>query len=366
MPQTEITWKIEPHTEIKHEILKRYLQAWLPIISKFGRANYIDGFAGPGKYSNGEDGSPLIAIKSLIQHKLRTNINAQFNFIFIEEDRDRCNHLKNEISKLDAPNDIKCKVHIECGLFEDKLNEILDTIQNNHSKIAPTFVFIDPFGIKGISLNLIKRIMSQKSCEVLINFMYEELNRFITLPQNESHIKSLFGEDIEWRKVKQITNPKERHLFLTSLYQKQLTNCCNIKHVKTFKMKNKFNKEDYVLFFCSNNDLGLIKMKEAMWKADNSGSFSFSDASYDPQQTTLFQKEPSYNQLKSLILQNFKGKEVKIEDLINFVRFETPFLESHLKKPILLPMESSEKIEIKFENKRKKGTYPNGTIIHFK
>ena len=366
MSKTEITWNIEPHTEIKHEILSRYLQAWLPIISKFGRANYVDGFAGPGKYSNGEDGSPIIAIKSLINHKLRTNMNAQFNFIFIEENNNRCNHLKNELSKLIIPKEVKCKIAIECGSFEDKLNEILDTLEKNNSRLAPTFVFIDPFGIKGVPLDVVKRIMSQKSCEVLINFMYEEINRFITLPQNEEHIKSLFGEDIEWRKVRQINNPKERYLFLTSLYQKQLTSCCGIEYIKTFKMVNKFNKEDYVLFFCSNKDLGLIKMKEAMWRADNSGNFSFSDATYNPKQMTLYEKEPNYRQLKNLILQKFKGRKIKIDEIINFVRFETPFLESHLKKPILLPMENNEEIEVIFERKRKSGTYPNGTIICFK
>ena len=53
------TWPIEPHTKAKHEILRRYWQAWLPIITKLGsRVLYIDGFAGPGRYEGGEDGSP--------------------------------------------------------------------------------------------------------------------------------------------------------------------------------------------------------------------------------------------------------------------------------------------------------------------
>jgi len=67
------TWDAEPHTEAKHEILKKYLQAWIPIISRFGKANYIDGFAGPGIYNNGKKGSPLIAIQSLL---LSANLSA--------------------------------------------------------------------------------------------------------------------------------------------------------------------------------------------------------------------------------------------------------------------------------------------------
>ncbi|MFX1535706.1 MAG: three-Cys-motif partner protein TcmP [Promethearchaeota archaeon] len=49
-------WPIESHTEAKHAILKKYLNAWLPIITRWnGRVIYIDGFAGPGEYTNGEE-----------------------------------------------------------------------------------------------------------------------------------------------------------------------------------------------------------------------------------------------------------------------------------------------------------------------
>ncbi|MHA1469795.1 MAG: three-Cys-motif partner protein TcmP, partial [Candidatus Asgardarchaeia archaeon] len=73
---------IEPHTQAKHEILKRYLQAWYPILSKFnGRILYIDGFAGPGEYSNGELGSPIIAINEAKNHTLKLNTEILLLFI---------------------------------------------------------------------------------------------------------------------------------------------------------------------------------------------------------------------------------------------------------------------------------------------
>jgi len=41
-----------------------------------GRRNkrilFIDGFAGPGEYTKGEEGSPIIAMRSLTEHQLRT------------------------------------------------------------------------------------------------------------------------------------------------------------------------------------------------------------------------------------------------------------------------------------------------------
>lgn len=47
----ETVWEMEPHTQAKHEILRGYLSAWLPIMSKYNeRLVYVDGFAGPGVY----------------------------------------------------------------------------------------------------------------------------------------------------------------------------------------------------------------------------------------------------------------------------------------------------------------------------
>ena len=54
-------WPLEPHTKAKHLILRLYLDAWLPIMATYnGRIVFLDGFAGPGRYTGGEDGSLLV------------------------------------------------------------------------------------------------------------------------------------------------------------------------------------------------------------------------------------------------------------------------------------------------------------------
>jgi hypothetical protein len=91
-----VYWEIEPHTEVKHTILKEYLNAWLPILTNHQirtRKNdiiYIDGFAGPGKYQDGTKGSPIIAIDCLLGHYqnlIRTGVN--FHYFFIEQHKER-------------------------------------------------------------------------------------------------------------------------------------------------------------------------------------------------------------------------------------------------------------------------------------
>lgn len=80
---TETVWRIEAHTKAKHRILRGHLDARLPIMSaNNGRLVYIDGFAGPGVYADGEPGSPIIALKSFLEHKYgkRSRLNS---YIFL-------------------------------------------------------------------------------------------------------------------------------------------------------------------------------------------------------------------------------------------------------------------------------------------
>ncbi|MFN7938338.1 MAG: three-Cys-motif partner protein TcmP [Bryobacteraceae bacterium] len=68
----ETIWQIEPHTSAKHQILRKYLDAWLPILGTYNlRVVYVDGFAGPGKYTGGEPGSPIVALQAALTHEAK-------------------------------------------------------------------------------------------------------------------------------------------------------------------------------------------------------------------------------------------------------------------------------------------------------
>ena|SRR5438094_3570688 len=93
-------WPLEPHTRGKHLVLKFYLDAWLPILgTRSGRILFIDGFAGPGEYSGGEAGSPMIALNAFTTHTARSKIEAEVVFFFIEKDADRAAHLKKLVAE---------------------------------------------------------------------------------------------------------------------------------------------------------------------------------------------------------------------------------------------------------------------------
>lgn len=190
-PETTV-WDLEPHTRAKHEILKRYLQAWTPILTqgRFPEIMYIDGFAGPGRYSQGEDGSPVIALKAALPWAKRTG--AIIRFLFIERDRDRAQVLRECVGEINPPSNLQ--VEIAGGVtFEKAFGDTLNSYKARGASLPPTFAFIDPFGWTGVPFSAVKTIMKHRSCEVLITFMYEEINRFISNPDQEENFDALFG-----------------------------------------------------------------------------------------------------------------------------------------------------------------------------
>jgi len=144
---TNKTWKIKPHTQAKLQILRAYLQAWFPILSqgREERVVYIDGFAGPGRYEGGEEGSPIIAVRAVLNQPLL--YSARIDFHFVEADPAVSAHLRGELSALEPqlrgrPR-LNVKVHDgEFAAIYPKISSYLGSRDN----IVPTFALIDPFG----------------------------------------------------------------------------------------------------------------------------------------------------------------------------------------------------------------------------
>lgn len=347
-------WELEPHTASKHEILRRYLQAWAPILSQgnFPHLVFVDGFAGPGRYARGEEGSPLIAITAVIEQP--RPIKAKVDFHFIELDKERSDHLATEIEALRIPSNVTTKIHGGRS-FQDVFPEVWDSYAPRPGRSRPpTFVFIDPFGFK-IPFSYVAKVLRAQSCEVLITFMFEEINRFLSQGQQPDNFDDLFGCR-DWREGINFKLPSARVKFLHDLYQRQLTQVAGAQFVRSFSMRNERNTMDYFLFFGTNNELGLKKMKEAMWRVDESGTYTFSDAT-DPNQSVLFSAEPDRQLLTRLILDKFAGVETTPSEIEHFVVRHTPFRETHYKKVLQSLEETDKLIAINPPTKRRRGTY---------
>ena len=357
----ETIWNIKPHTKAKHEILRRYLGAWFPILAKYnGRIIYIDGFCGPGRYRDGEPGSPIIALDVARNH--RQNMRAELVFYFIDERQDRIDHLEEEVDGIDRPSNYRLEV--KCREFANELKEILDGLEARSLHLAPIFAFIDPFGFKGIPFDLVERLLRQDGCETFITFMIDSINRFLEHPEESvrNHIIEAFGTD-ECLRVG--GSGEDRRVALRALYQKKLNTIA--KFVRYFEMRDRNDEPIYYLFFASNHRLGHVKMKEAMWRVDPDGEFRFSDAT-NPYQTALFEIDNT-PMLADTIYDQFRGR-IRVRGIVvrMFVEDETAFLDKH-KKLALAKLEAEGRLyveDLKSDGKKRRaGSYPDDVIINF-
>ncbi len=137
-------WACPPHTKAKHDMLARYLDGWYPIMSSWnGRIVFLDGFAGRGRYTDGSEGSPIIALKRLIHHRSFPQLShREFVFFFIEANPDNAASLQREVAALKeacAPWPPNIKEFVINEKFDQTASMMLTQLREQKKNMAPTF-----------------------------------------------------------------------------------------------------------------------------------------------------------------------------------------------------------------------------------
>lgn len=319
----DVIWNLDPHTLAKHHILRRYLEAWAPILLQRGNSHgvlYIDGFAGPGEYKGGENGSPIIAMECILEHILKQNFNGRIVFRFIEERKDRAEHLERLVRKK-YPN-LPPEVHIKISSseFNLSLGSILDKVKNDNKVLLPCFCFVDPFGWKDIDYDLLSRIMEHPKAELFITFMAGFLNRFRESEPHEESLSKLYSKgQLDQINDEKLTTAERQKLvlrFFVDNLKSHISKYTNEKVLEfSFSAFNETNNLVYYLIHLTKSCSGFNAMKEAMFNVKKDGHYSFSDFDFAPGQTSLMEyfKEKPWVQLAA-------------EDVFNYFKslFEGP------------------------------------------
>lgn len=363
MPPKETIWDAEPHTVAKHRILRKYLGGWLPAISRWNsRVLFIDGFSGPGEYTGGEEGSPIIALRTLLEHSYFDRMSrTEFIFIFIDQHADRIDYLQDVALPRLGP--LPSNVRVDCGAdrFDVAMTEILDGLEGAGHRLAPAFAFVDPFGFSDTPMDLIGRILAHPRSEVFVTVMLENVNRFLEHPNRKiaDHYDLLFG-DPGWR---DLVDQPDRLDALGTFYADQLRK--HAEFVWSFRMQDEGNRPIYDLFFATKHIDGLKKMKRAMWSVDAGGGRRFSDRHAG--EVTLFDEQLDTAPLRKAMTASFSGQVVPYEDLERWVLVETDYHDSHIKTRTLRPLEDAGLIECVMPAGRNRygRSYPEDCSIRF-
>jgi len=366
------TWKYKKQTQMKHKVFCYYLPVWLQILGSVNKnLNYIDGFGGIGAYHTYKDikkkeyisdcfGSPIISIETIFELQKNKKIT-KANVIIIDEDVKNIENIKKILKFKKLSTD---KIKFEIGDFDKKINEGLDFLEKNQSKLAPTFFLLDPFGIKGIKLNTLERIMNIKGTEILLNFMYNSLQRWITHPNTKIQkiYDEYFGGD-EWRKC------KGKYLFekeemLTCTFRKKCKDFS--RYVYRYRFNFPYKKQTYYyLFHLTNYWKGCSLMKDSFAKF-NDGKDQYMGETH---QSSLFEsldKKEKKECFKDKLISFYGDKPVKIVDIYKDFIDETDLLQKEIYK-ILQLLEKNKKIQVNpCNNRKRRGGFNNKDVISFK
>lgn len=364
MPLKETCWTAEPHTIAKHRILRKYLAGWMPALAKWHkRVLFIDGFAGPGEYVRGEEGSPIIALRTLLEHNYFDQMGGtEFVFIFIDDRPDRIAYLEDIVLPRLGSLPANVRVISSSERFDVAITRILDGLEGAGHNLAPAFAFVDPFGFSDTPMELIARLLGHPRSEIFVTVMLENINRFLSHPEPKiaAQYDGLFG-DPGYRNL--ISVQHRRIDALGNFYADQLQK--HAEFVWSFRMLDQGNVPIYDLFFATNNMEGLKKMKRAMWSVDPGGGRRFSDRHAGD--VTLFEEHLDTTPLRKAMLVRFTGQTVAIKDIERWVLLETDFHDGHIKRKTLAPLEREGLIEgIALPGQtRRCGTFPDGTHVRF-
>ena len=363
---------IQPHTEAKHDILRYHLGAWFPILGRSfsGSLQYIDGFAGPGEYEGGEPGSPIIALELVAAHRFADDFiqaRGRFDFLFVERDQLFVEHLRGKVFEATWPAAFNIEiVHDE---FESVMAQLLDDVAAGGRPMSPTLLFIDPFGSAGFTMGLLKRLAGHQRIDVLINFNYVDLLRWI-LPDPAKHITldGLYGSG-RWSPALQVMG-NERKEFLIREYGLALLDAG--WRTTNFEMINNHNQTQYYLFFATRHPRGMEVIKTAMRSVAPDGLFRYADRT-DPSQLRLIGMGMDVEYAEELadhLFVQYRGCEVSKETLSSSeISWHPRWIEKDLTAALRLAESSSPPRITNVRNAdgrpRRRTSYPQGCFITF-
>ncbi len=188
----------QPHSVLKAEIVSKYVIGWANIIvrgklhfKKEARAYVVDLFSGCGQYEDGTKSTPIKIIEAVLQADyLRDNLILRFN----DNEPEMIERLKIHVAALPGIASLRNKIGYTTHDAESP--EVLSWFTKNHQGLRlPMVVFIDPFGYKEISRELLRSMIQIPQSDILFFFNYRRVNAALGNEQFESNMNKIFGPE---------------------------------------------------------------------------------------------------------------------------------------------------------------------------
>ncbi|MFF8768242.1 three-Cys-motif partner protein TcmP [Nocardiopsis dassonvillei] len=253
----------------KHELLRQYMRPFIAMTGRSSQNNevlIVDGFAGRGRYDDGQPGSAEFIMKAIQDLKNSRNVTG----IFIEKSRNNFATLKNVVDEYSASG---LDVRAQRGAMEDHLEKV-----SREAFQKPLLLFVDPCGL-GLPYGVVSDFLSDRlhqnvPTEVLLNFSCDAVRRAAGLvvankEEGLSRFDAAYGGEW-WRELAVSTRRDSRKGDFSDVpeviareYVRRLYQSVGMK-VVVFPVRRRFHHQPiYHLVFATRSEYGVWVMADA-------------------------------------------------------------------------------------------------------
>jgi three-Cys-motif partner protein len=328
------------HSLVKAQIVFKYVQTWARVLSDYQRSAkkkpdiaYVDLFSGPGIYGDGTSSTPMLVLKAAIEdEKLRTALRTYFN----DGSEEQIKTLREAISELPGLDSLRYKPQISS---QPATLQLIDSMQIPPR--IPRLYFLDQFGYKHVTLDMIKSLMEGWS-ECIFFFNYRRVIAAINNPAMTENMLAIFGDSETLSKLKKSleqggTATSREEIVMSCLIE--VLRLAGAKYVQPFSFKvEDQQRSTHHLIFLSNHEKGYTIMKGIMAREGTLSPEGLPYLSYIrnqfPVTLDLF-ATPWHEKLGEELCETFAGQTATVEEL--FVKHSPGknFLPPHYKEALL-------------------------------
>jgi three-Cys-motif partner protein len=360
-------------SSVKSTIVAKYFDVWSNVIistqkrypQHSQKIAYIDLFAGPGRYKDGTQSTPLRILTNAIE---KPDLRERLVAIFNDKDENNSKALDKTIAEIPGIETLKYKPQVYNQEVGEEIVRMFESM-----RLIPTLFFVDPWGYKGLSLRLVNSVLKDWGCDAIFFFNYNRINMGIDNEAVKENMQALFGEEqaITLRNELIGKNSRQRELLIIEELCQSLKAYGSL-YVLPFRFKNNRGKRtSHHLIFVSKHFRGYEIMKDIMAHESTSNtqgvpSFEYNPADYLPQQSLLFQLSRPLNDLKEDLLDTFRGRKLTMHEIYEDHNVDTPYIKKNY-KDVLHELYDEDSIEATSPNGKppRKGSFGDEIIVTF-
>ncbi len=328
-----------PSSRIKAKIVSEYFPQYCRIISrKFmpSKFRYIDLFSGPGVYGDGNYSTPiLIGNECAGDPMLRNRVWMIFN------DAEYSDSLEQNFKSFFPDDTFYYKPYFgkrtvgECAKMDEFLMKSTMVQSGRFFKNdAPSVLFFDPFGYKGIKTKILCQFMSYWGNEVFLFINIKRILPALYNPQKREDLLEIFPSMLDSLKadIDKMEKPYDKHQHILDVLKEEFQkNLGGTVYMTAFRFleEDQSGASHYLIHFTKGLK-GYDLIKSVCSKYDNvkgtlDGNFTYT---FDPKKVgesdssreflEMFDEEAqsvNINYLISQILKDFGGKIISAESL---------------------------------------------------